>query len=66
VSASNLRAERIRRVRCWESSVFVVGGGHGYVIVEIMVHDIVRGANGRLVDGSMKGNQRSKSTHSVL
>jgi hypothetical protein len=41
ITASNLRAERMRRMRCWESSVFVVGGGHGYAMVEIMVDDIV-------------------------
>lgn len=42
MTASNLRAERMRRMRCWESSVFVVGGGHGYVMVETTVDDIVR------------------------
>lgn len=42
MTASNLRAERMRRKRCWESSVFVVGGGHGYVIIEIAVEDIAQ------------------------
>lgn len=42
MTASSLRAERMRRMRCWESSIFVVGGGHGYVIVEIAVEDIAQ------------------------
>lgn len=42
MTASNLRAERMRRMRCWESRMFVVGGGHGYVIVEIAVEDIAQ------------------------
>lgn len=42
MTASNLRAERMRRMRCWESRVFVVGGGRGYVIVEIAVEDIAQ------------------------
>lgn len=42
MTAPNLRAERMRRIRCRESRVFVVGGGHGYVIVEIAVEDIAQ------------------------
>lgn len=42
MTASSLRAERMRRMRCWKSSIFVVGGGHGYVIVEIAVEDIAQ------------------------
>jgi hypothetical protein len=42
MTAPNLRAERMRRMHCWESRIFVVGGGHGYVIVEIAVEDIVQ------------------------
>lgn len=42
ITASNLRAERMRRMRCCESRIFVVGGGHGYMIVEIAVEDIAQ------------------------
>lgn len=42
MTASSLRAERMRRMRCCELSTFVVGGGHGYVIVEIAGEDIAQ------------------------
>jgi len=66
MTASNLRAERMRRMRCWESSVFVVGGGHGYVMVETTVDDIVRREIKERMDRNQgkhkRSNQRSKRT----